>query len=326
MGWLTGWTYRKQVTVTNASASYQTKILVGESSGATGEEVDCNSHCQTDFDDLRFTGADGTTLLDYWIESITDTTPNQLATIWVENNATPDTTLYMYYGKADATAVSSGANTFLLFDNFERGNNGDTVGGSWTEVAAHCHISTAVAYSTTRSQLLANSAAWSTIPYAAGTGYAIRNRAYINAFTNNEEVYVSLQGNGTNRITVLIDRAGTTLDGSVYYYDTDYRDTGVNITGAAAWQLFEINNIDWTAKTYDIWLNGVKIKAAAGMQTTTGSNGTIGVLSGGTANLPYFDDYIVRKWTATEPTWGSWGSEELMYIPTRGFYPHILAH
>jgi len=111
--WVSGYTYRKQVTVTNASASYQTKILVGESAGATGEEVDCNSHVQTDFDDLRFTGSDGTTLLDYWIESITGTTPNQLATVWVENDTTPSTTCYVYYGNASASSGSNRANTFI---------------------------------------------------------------------------------------------------------------------------------------------------------------------------------------------------------------------
>lgn len=136
MAWLTGWNYRKPITVSNGSADYQTKVLVGESSGAVGEEVDCGAKCQTDFDDLRFTGSDGITLLDYWIESISGTTPNQLATVWVQNDATPSTTGYMYYGKADATAVSSGANTFLFFDDFSTAWNnpvkwtGDTTYGS----------------------------------------------------------------------------------------------------------------------------------------------------------------------------------------------------
>jgi hypothetical protein len=115
---LTGWKYRKAITVTNAVASYPTKVLVGESSGATGEDVDCGAKCLTTFNDLRFTGANGTTLLPYWIESITGTTPNQLATVWVKNDATPSTTLYMYYGHAGATSLSSGTDTFSFFDDF----------------------------------------------------------------------------------------------------------------------------------------------------------------------------------------------------------------
>src|SRR3972149_2260668 len=117
MAWLAGFTYRKAITLSRASVavtSYQMKLLVGESSGAVGEDVDCNSHVLSTFYDLRFTASDGQTLLDYWIESITGATPNQLATVWIEFDSigTGDTTFYMYYGKADASAVSSEANTF----------------------------------------------------------------------------------------------------------------------------------------------------------------------------------------------------------------------
>jgi hypothetical protein len=98
VGWYDlAWLSRKAITITNASANYQMKILVGESSGATGETVDCGGVCRKNFEDLRFTGADGTTLLDFWVETISGTTPNRLATVWVENDATPSATIYMYY-------------------------------------------------------------------------------------------------------------------------------------------------------------------------------------------------------------------------------------
>jgi predicted GH43/DUF377 family glycosyl hydrolase len=105
MAWLSGYSYCKSITLSRASGAvtnYQMKLLVGESAGATGEDVDCNSHVQIGFHDLRFTKSDGTTLLDYWIESITGTTPNQLATVWIEFDSigTGATTFYMYYGNA----------------------------------------------------------------------------------------------------------------------------------------------------------------------------------------------------------------------------------
>lgn len=112
------WHYRKSFTVSNAAANYQTKVLIGETSGATGEDVDLGGFAQTDFDDIRFTGADGVTKLPYWVETITGTTPNQLATVWVKNNATPDTTLYIYYGNPSVSSESSGYNTFAYFDDF----------------------------------------------------------------------------------------------------------------------------------------------------------------------------------------------------------------
>ena len=152
MAWLADYGYRKSITLSRASGAvtnYQMKLLVGESSGATGETVDCGGKCLSSFNDLRFTTSDGTTILDYWIESISGTTPNQLATIWVEFDSigTSDTTFYMYYGNNDAVSVSNITNTFIIGDDFERGNNGDTIGGDWTETVAHAHISTTHAIS-----------------------------------------------------------------------------------------------------------------------------------------------------------------------------------
>jgi hypothetical protein len=96
------------------------KITVGESAGSSN----CDFHLEglglPSFNDLRFTNSGGTTLLDYWIESLSGTTPNQTAIVWVEFDSigTTDTTFYCYYGNSGASAVSSGTNTFLLFDDF----------------------------------------------------------------------------------------------------------------------------------------------------------------------------------------------------------------
>ena len=114
------WEYRKSITLSRASGAvtnYPMQILVGESSGAVGEDVDCGGYVQSDFDDLRFTNSSGT-LLDYWIESISGIMPNQLATVWVEFDSigTGATTFYMYYGNASATTVSNAPNTFPFFD------------------------------------------------------------------------------------------------------------------------------------------------------------------------------------------------------------------
>ena len=70
MAWLSNYSYRKSITLSRASGAvtnYQMKLLVGESSGATGEDVDCGGLCLSTFNDIRFTKSDGTTLLDYWI-------------------------------------------------------------------------------------------------------------------------------------------------------------------------------------------------------------------------------------------------------------------
>lgn len=119
MAFPTGWLYYAPITISNGTADYQTKVTVYEGSGTNGTNiVYCGGHCKSDFSDLRFTGSDFVTLLDYWIESLTGTTPNQVAVVHVQNDSTPSTTGRMYYGNPDATAVSNGANTFNFFDSF----------------------------------------------------------------------------------------------------------------------------------------------------------------------------------------------------------------
>ena len=301
------WLYRKSITVTNASADYQTKVLIGKTSGATGEEVDCGGYCQDDFDDLRFAAANGTTLLDYWVESVAASGTSFLATVWVQNNATPDTTLYMYYGNAGAATVSSGANTFIVFDDFERGVDGDTVGGSWTEGNAHCHISTENEYTgiavNTRSMKLVGASAlvpYATIPVTKSDSLAIRYRVYKEtaAYT------VTAHGDGANNLY-----CQTTTAEVVQVYDGAGYVAAGSIT-ADAWQLMEFDNFVWGSLTVDVWENEVKGKDNADISyantTYTNQVGIQGTQV--TGDDVWIDDFIVRKWAATEPTF-AWGSE-----------------
>lgn len=122
MSWLSGYLFRKKCTVVatiaGAQINYQMKLLVGESSGAAGEDTDCENHCQDFPNDFRFTAADGQTKHDYWVESLTGTTPNRLATVWIEVASVPASgsiDFYMYYGKAADSGEDSGANTFIFF-------------------------------------------------------------------------------------------------------------------------------------------------------------------------------------------------------------------
>jgi hypothetical protein len=284
------------------------RILIGETSGATGEEVDCGGHCLSSFNDLRFTASDGETLLPYWIESISGTTPNQLATVWVKFDSigTGDTTFYMYYGNAAAAAYSDGADTFLVFDDFERGSNLDTIGGDWTETVAHVHISTEQKYGGSRGAMLvglngSNPAA--TIATGKGNDIAIRMMTYKE---NAAELMTFVHGNGTNGITVKI-----AADEKIQYYDGAWKDTGSS--GAAdAWRLIEVCNFDWSMLTYDIYYNGSLIKSAADMRTLLTNDGTCKVQGDATSgNDGWIDNFIVRSWLATEAVFGSWGAAEM---------------
>jgi len=124
MGWLNGWNYRKSHEIDGSSAGaqtdYQKRIKVHYGSGSDGDDdVYCSSHCKTDFGDIRFTKSDETSLLDYWIEKQVN---SDYADIWVEVDSVPaspsSATIYIYYGKGDATTTSDGEDTFIFFDGF----------------------------------------------------------------------------------------------------------------------------------------------------------------------------------------------------------------
>jgi len=108
-----------------------------------GETVHLNGHCRTDFGDVRFTGADGVTLLDYWMESKVD---GDNAVFWVEvadDLSTNNATIYVYYGNPDATTTSNGDNTFLFFDDFlgtSYDSNKWQVEGSPTVTVSNCEL------------------------------------------------------------------------------------------------------------------------------------------------------------------------------------------
>lgn len=116
------WTKRKRVTIQNNDAVSYTNAVVPIT-------VSYDSDMQADFDDLRFTLADGTTTISYFIEKYSASTQ---ATVWLKipTLATSTyTSVFMYYGNGTATDTSA-TSTFPFLDTFEDGNiteySGDT--------------------------------------------------------------------------------------------------------------------------------------------------------------------------------------------------------
>jgi hypothetical protein len=106
------WTKRKVVTIDNT----------GNSSTLTNYQVQVSvtydSDMQADFDDIRFTDNDGTTLIDHWLETKTDSTS---ATFWVEVPSIPassNKTIYMYYGNSGASTASVFSGVFSQGSDF----------------------------------------------------------------------------------------------------------------------------------------------------------------------------------------------------------------
>jgi len=129
MAWLSGFDKRKKI------------VLTGDSSGAQTDfqlklAVLYAAAMQGDFDDLRFTQSDGTTLIDAWLESKVDSTS---AAVLAEFPTTPANAIeqdyYMYYGNAVAASAWDGSGTFPFFDDGEGRTDGQglkTVGG-WVQ-------------------------------------------------------------------------------------------------------------------------------------------------------------------------------------------------
>jgi len=107
-------TYYREITVTDspAIADYQMKVT-----------VPYDAHMKTDFGDIRFTGTDGTTVYNYWMETKTD---GSSAVFWVKVPAASTTMFRMYYGDPSLTTTSDGTGTFDFFDDFSGGL------GKWT--------------------------------------------------------------------------------------------------------------------------------------------------------------------------------------------------
>jgi len=116
MTWLTGWTYRRSITITEQSGSdltdYQVKIELNSSNFDF-------SKANADGSDIRFAAEDGTTLLPYWIEEWDS--GNQTAKIWVKIPsllANSSITIYMYYGNENAVSESNAEEVFDFYDDF----------------------------------------------------------------------------------------------------------------------------------------------------------------------------------------------------------------
>src|SRR3989344_8949848 len=119
VGWLTGWSYRKAITIDNANVDSDLTdfpLLVKITADA-----DIGDGAQADGDDIRFTDSGGTTLLPYEEESWTGGGGDDATAIfWVKVSTVAtaaDSTIYAYYGKSEATDGQSA--TSVWYSNFK---------------------------------------------------------------------------------------------------------------------------------------------------------------------------------------------------------------
>ncbi len=114
---LSGFKYRKKIHISGSSRTlynYQVDIVLGETKEAENYDINCRGNILKSFKDVRFTAADGETLLAYYLEAMTGVSPARAGKIWVKIPEIPTIgiNIYVYYGNADAKDTSVVENVF----------------------------------------------------------------------------------------------------------------------------------------------------------------------------------------------------------------------
>ena len=313
MAWLSGYSYRKSIQLSRASgavSNYQMKLLLGESSGAIGEDVDCGGHCLSTFNDIRFTTSDGTTMLDYWIESVTGTTPNQLATIWIEFDSigTGATTFYMYYGNSSAAAVSSGSNTFLYFQDFNSLTDGDLNGQDSWSGSANFDVQTSVKYEGAKAVEVATGGIAINISRAISvTSYNMFIQAHIyatDASLSYPIAFYAREGSSSINGVCIYASKIQVLNSVPAWQDVD---------SASSTTWYKVKLAFDSANTFKVWINDVLKSPASNANMTNVSSAIDGIMLeqyADTTSIGYVDEILVGQYLATEPAWGTWSAAE----------------
>ena len=295
MAWLSGFSKRKELVLTGGASGsltdFQLKLAVSYEAAMDG-----------DFDDLRFTQADGTTLIDAWAEVIvTDTS----ATVWVEFPTTPANTIeqtyYLYYGNAAVASDWDIGATFLFGDDFEDGDytsdpTWTVQSGTWS--AANNYL-----------EKTANDGTWQhiSVPFAADSGvweFKMKGLGtssqelifyFMSKETNFQNGYFIYFPDTTMYLYKIVGGAGTSLGSYNWGVDGNWHDFKLERDTSGGMKLY----LDGTER---ISATNTEVSDSAYMICRT-------------PRLESFDTIRVRKYAANPPTY-AFGSEESTGHPT----------
>ncbi len=303
--WLTGWGKRKAITVSGSTAGvrtdYQIKLIAHKETGtdtATDIYLGTGTNIRDDFGDLRFTSQDGSTNLNYWIESITGSAP-YIATVWIKIPSIPagpcTTKIYGYYSKSSETTTSNGTNTFEFFDDFADLSKWTASSGTWVISSPNVVQST------------------------APTGYPLIYHSF--STYNNITVFGKIQMNDTtNSLYYILVKAATTgtdaLNGlgfnfgrsTVRIVDNNVVKASVGATFVnATWYNYEFSIASDNSIIARVWKvsdprpASPTVTCAAFTPASTGLNirYDANVIPG---HVDYWSNFIIRKYVSPEPT------------------------
>jgi len=316
MAWLSGWTYRKFHAITGSSGAgtnYQKRIIAHYLPGSdSGEDVYLNSKCKTDFGDIRFTDDDSTEL-DYWMESKVD---SDYAIFWVEvaDDLGSNQSIYIYYGKADATTTSNGTNTWDYFYDPETDSEGANPSG-WTisePSTTEISVSTEQAKFGTKSvkEYDPTSGFYCSAKKVGFSVTALRALFWIRPSQTNQQFSAPQIWHGHAGLAIYLSFFD---DGKIMYYDGAWKELQGYL--ANTWYRIEIisqiDKADFHIKINDTWYND---KGLRGVPTAWD---TFWLACATSPTPTFFWDIVCRgKYVEPEPAHGVWGEQEALNFVT----------
>jgi hypothetical protein len=294
---LSGWRYRKSHNISNANGAdvnYTVNITIINGTGSdSGNTFYINNKMKNDFGDVRFTNATGS-LLNYWIESVNI---GSNATFWVRidgNLTTTNQTIYIYYGKSDATNISNINNTFIFGDDFS-GSSVDT--NKWT-VTGSPSVSNGILTLSSGQNILGKT------NISPNASFRSRVKSDVTGNNNALSIFGFQSSDGNNVV--------------YYYISNGYDNRGRNIKAGGSSLVDMAIMPDTNYHIYETFWNLT-------LTTFRQDSGSLYSLS---SNIPiiaipsyhfarptyttyqYVDWTFIRNYTSPEPSHGIWGSEE----------------
>jgi len=337
-GELSDFGYRRSFYLESATAyvNVQVPMNISDSEGSpSGNTLFVGGEVQSDFDDVRFTLADGVTLIDAWASEINTGVD---ATVWVEFPTT-NSTYYIYWGNTTISNAWSKENTFFdvitdleiyydcdentgttLTDYSGNGDDGTLVGTPLWDVGVYnysSYLSTSATYSSSPATATMDSytfAGWfnpvGVTNWARVMGWKDPH-IYLNGGTR--EPYL-LTGFGSlfattkftngawKHLTFTVDYSGGTSTINVYVNGTYEADTAIvgSDTGSGAFYLGHSDTNSMKAY-YD------QVQVFSSALTPTEVNNLFLWFSDGKIAE---GEVLCRTYYTTAPTASSWDSEE----------------
>ena len=327
MAWLSGWSYRKEISITGqsgAGTNFQVTFSIGDSAGG---DFHLEGHCTNFPQDIEVTDNDGTTLLKFLIKNIT-ADPLEMS-VKVADDLDSNQTIYVYYGKSGATTNSNGSDTFISFF--------DGVSSGWTEVDPNSHI----AFANNRLEftgLTRNEDAYVYQSTSENNNVIIESTLYVTSGDSQSLLMVGAMGDIIDDFANMDNGFGLmqSVDISKCHAwlriaDANYLGTG-NIIAVGTTYYTRIVRSGNTVTAY--WytdsarsnLAYSDTKTQATLPTNLGYVYLIDSWNSASALdiTGWMDDFRVRKYAATEPAFSSAGSEETP--PTGVTMPLFIHH